>query len=162
MPTTSEGFRYPSSGDAPNVPQYIQNLAQDVDSRMSRFNTYAVNWPSLTIAGTNNITTNTISVPAQSGAYTLIVNVGIEAMLQGATVPTLQLFVNNSLNGKFLFRGISASSPLTYSGQISRSFLISDGSATAVFARLDIPAGVTATTYADGSHSYVTVATVTG
>lgn len=31
MPSTTLGFRYPASSDAPNVPQYIQNLADDVD-----------------------------------------------------------------------------------------------------------------------------------
>ena len=33
MPTTSKGFRYPSGSAAPNVPQDIQNLAADVNSK---------------------------------------------------------------------------------------------------------------------------------
>ncbi|NUT08186.1 MAG: hypothetical protein HOV76_32435 [Hamadaea sp.] len=33
MPTTTRGFRYPASSAAPNVPQDIQNLASDVDSK---------------------------------------------------------------------------------------------------------------------------------
>src|SRR4051812_41187881 len=33
MPSTSKGFRYPSSSAAPNVPQDIQNLASDVNSK---------------------------------------------------------------------------------------------------------------------------------
>lgn len=34
MPTTAKGLRYPSGSDAPNVPQYIQNLASDVDAEL--------------------------------------------------------------------------------------------------------------------------------
>lgn len=34
MPTTSKGLRYPASSNVPNVPQDIQNLASDVDTRL--------------------------------------------------------------------------------------------------------------------------------
>jgi hypothetical protein len=32
VPTTSLGLRYPTGGDVPNVAQYIQNLASDVNT----------------------------------------------------------------------------------------------------------------------------------
>lgn len=35
MPTTAKGLRYPASSSAPNVPQDIQNLANDVDGLLS-------------------------------------------------------------------------------------------------------------------------------
>lgn len=37
MPSTSKGIRYPSPSAAPNVPQDMQNLASDVNSRMSTY-----------------------------------------------------------------------------------------------------------------------------
>jgi hypothetical protein len=34
VPSTAKGLRYPAGSDAPNVPQYIQNLATDVDGEL--------------------------------------------------------------------------------------------------------------------------------
>ena len=34
MPTTAKGLRYPNGSDSPNVAQYIQNLASDVDAQL--------------------------------------------------------------------------------------------------------------------------------
>lgn len=44
MPTTSTyGWRYPSSGDAPNIPQDIQNLANDIEDDLEG------SWANLTL-----------------------------------------------------------------------------------------------------------------
>ena len=40
MPTTTLGFRYPSSTNTVNVPQDIQNLASDVDTYATTVNTF--------------------------------------------------------------------------------------------------------------------------
>lgn len=34
MPTTPLGLRFPASSDAPDVPQYVQQLATDVDAKL--------------------------------------------------------------------------------------------------------------------------------
>jgi hypothetical protein len=35
VPVTAKGFRYPASSDAPNIPQFFQNLAADIDAYLS-------------------------------------------------------------------------------------------------------------------------------
>lgn len=160
MPTTSKGLRYPASSDAPNVPQYIQNLAQDADAKFARFTQFTVNWPSSTLAGSQNITTNTITIPAQSGPYALLVSIGIAASMAGTVGCDLRMMINGAQRATFNFADISTTTR-TLSGQLSRSFYFATGASTTIFGRLEIPAGTTATTFTDDTNSYVSVVTVT-
>lgn len=62
MPTTpTYAFRYPASGDAPNGPQAIQNLATDVEGAMNR------------PFGHAGITAGFITISAANGAYPTLV-----------------------------------------------------------------------------------------
>jgi len=159
VPTTSKGLRYPASSAAPNVPQDIQNLASDIDTRFTRFNQFSVGWNATTIAGLNNITTNSITVPAQSGPYLLVAHVGVLSTMNGTTIPTLQLLVNGAIKAQQLFTGITTTNS-NHSRELSRSIYVSDGSSRTVQGRIDIPSGATVTTYTDDTHSYVSVFTI--
>lgn len=159
MATTSEGLRYPAATAAPNAAQDIQNLAQDVDGKLTRFQFLSAGWPSSTLAGANGIQTNVLTVPAQSGTYAVQVSAGLQYLANasaGAGRPMLQLYKDGVLACQFTAHQITTSN-IIYGAQVSRGFLISGGASSSYYARMDIPANVTLQTFTDNTHAYLTV-----
>jgi len=103
--TTSKGFRYPQSSDAANVPADIQNLANDVDTKVGLFlintTTFGTSPCTLDNVFTSNyrnykiILTATIGASSSTGA-----TMGLRASGTTATGANYQwsgFYVNNSV-----------------------------------------------------------------
>lgn len=118
-------------------------------------------WPnSVDTAGTNNIPTGTINVPAQGVPYKLRCTAALiftARRAAGITAdPELQLLVNGAISDRDTVRGVAVANA-NYNARLSRTLQVADGAARTVVFRLDIPAGVNATTYVDASHTFASV-----
>ncbi len=110
MPTTSKGFRYPTSTAAPNVPADLQNLATDVDNYMGAWADYVptLGWDNttatiakwrrlagksiaveflLTLTGTPS-GTFTLSLPATAAQTVNRISNGTAMLIDGASDTT--------------------------------------------------------------------------
>lgn len=128
-------------------------------SMVSRFHTYDLRFPSQTISGTNNIPTPTLTIPAQSGPYAVIMSAAVDVTLAGSGAPSLQLFFNGTQKGDFVFTGVNGTNTM-FSGHITRTIAVPGGESSTVFARINLPAGVSAVSYADDRNSFLSVQTV--
>lgn len=113
-------------------------------------------WGTTTLAGANGITTDAITADLHGVPYRLRASASIETMVVGSGVPALQLFIDGVLKDRFKIRGVTPTSDL-FPAKVMRTVDITDGRPVAVYARLDIPGGATATTYTDDTHSWLTV-----
>lgn len=154
MPLTSLGLPYPVSGDAPNVPQFIQNLATATDGQIRRgfARYYGGGWPtSAVVAGTGNIGSDAITVNPGIGAYVMTVSVGVKAVTTGNKETELQLWVSGTMYARAsLIAGSVA-------GVVTRSFQVLNGASRVVSGNLAVFAGTNAQTFTDDSHSFVSV-----
>lgn len=87
MPTTTKGLRYPASSAAPNVPQDIQNLANDVNTALPGA------WVVLASGNTAynaGATASWVTLPSMSGNVTVPTGRTIDVIFQApkVTVPT--------------------------------------------------------------------------
>lgn len=144
--------------DSPGV--YSEYLATGWKNRYTTgVQVWGMGWPSVTIAGTNGILTNTLTVNPQVGPYKLSVSVGMQTALAGAGVPFLELYVRGSRRASHNFVGVTSTTTV-FSACVSREFAITDGGSADIVGRLSIPFGVTATSYTDDSNSFVSVSAV--
>lgn len=130
MPTTSKGLRYPDSTAGPNVPQDIQNLANDVDTRLPTA------WVTVYTGADSYSQTATGSATTLSGCSgSVVVPTGrtLEVDLQ---IPR----VNVPVSGGVYVR-------LSINGVLMRTVVVQTGSTTS----LASPAYLNATTAGTGS-----------
>lgn len=154
MPSTSLGLPYPVSGDAPNVPQYIQNLAVAANGQLARgfARYYGGGWPnSGVIAGTGNISSDVINVNPGIGPYVMTVSVGAKITTTGTKECELQMWVTGLIKARLSITAGQAA------GVVSRSFQILNGAAQNVSGNLAIFAGTSAQSFTDDTHSFVSV-----
>lgn len=98
MPTTiTHALRYPASSDAPNVPQYIQNLATDVDALLARF----------VVAGTVSTKRLRLQIGSSTASFsaTSFVNTTINFSTAGFTVAPFVAAITDDVgaNGNFSY-----------------------------------------------------------
>lgn len=118
---------------------------------------WKMNWPASSLPGTNNLSTPTQTVTPNIGPYLMRVSINCLFTAGGTgAAPSVQMVINGAQASVALTPLISSANT-TYTASLSRDFYISDGATQTVVGRLQIPAGVTCTTYADDAASYVTI-----
>ena len=139
---------------------YSEYLASGWKNRyQTGVQSWTAQWPSTTLAGTNSILTVTTTINPQIGPYLLTVNIGMQTALVGSGVPVLEMWVRGAIRDQHRFIGVTSTTAI-FSGHCGRQLSVPDGGSSDIYARLNIPAGVTATTYADDSSSFVSISAV--
>lgn len=113
-------------------------------------------FPNSTVAGTGNITTSTLTASLGGAPYRLKVTASVVTTMNGSGGPSFDLFIDGVVRDQFPWRDVTASN-LLYAGKVSRTIDVADGHSISVSARISIPFGVTATSYNDDRHSWLTV-----
>lgn len=152
MPTTSRGLRYPASSSAPNVPQDIQNLASDVNTKLL-FPSTAVQrstWTAQSYTATNNYNLATLTINPNVGRpYIACIHTGGVFVVGASTNASLRINITGT--------GIVSAARLTStmdSAQAVRFHYVADGASISVQTNLEVLAG-TVGTFSDVTHSYL-------
>jgi hypothetical protein len=118
-------------------------------------NLATVFWPNSTVPGTGNIPSSVISASLNGSPYRVRITCNVLVQAQGAGVPEVQLFIDGAIQDRSRINGVTSASTTNFTGRVGRTFDVTDGHTMSIFARVDIPAGVTATTFTDSSHSWI-------
>lgn len=92
--TAGYGFHYPSLGDAPNVPQWVQDLAEDVEDTLTPVTPVTAKFATgVTVTATQNASGTTIAT-----SYTATLTGGTTCSATFVAPPSGQVMVHNTAN----------------------------------------------------------------
>jgi len=92
--TPTYGFHYPALGDAPDVPQWVQDLAEDVEAVLTPVTPVTAKFATGALATTTQNTSGTTT----STSYTATLTGGTTCSLTFVAPPSGQVMVHNTVN----------------------------------------------------------------